>query len=163
MTELVFRPEKTGKVASEAALLARDHWNEVEAPLFGKDDYLLDNEHYVMLESLNMLAVITAREARGELAGYAVFILAPCGHLKGELVAVLDALYLVPAARRGFNALQLLRSAEAHLAERGASLVQYSSPASRPCAALYRRLGARESESIWHKRLGSAKPENKGE
>ena len=45
---------------------------------------------------------------------------------------------------------------EAALAVRGVSLVQYSSPASRPCHALYRRLGARPTETIWHKSLPPA-------
>ena len=43
--------------------------------------------------------------------------------------------------------------AEAALAARGVALVQYSSPVSRPCDALYRRLGARATETVWHKTL----------
>ena len=70
-----------------------------------------------------------------------------------KVVAALDGLYLAPAARRGFNALALLQSAEAALAARGAGILQYSSPASRPCGALYRRLGATRTETVWHKRL----------
>ena len=78
------------------------------------------------------------------------------------MLAALDGLYLAPRARRGLNALTLLHSAEAALAARGASLVQYSSPASRPCGALYRRLGARETETIWHKWLAGATDGKRG-
>lgn len=163
MSSLVFQQETAATAAQAAALLARDHWREVEAPIFGGGDYVLDSERYARLESLNMLACATARDGSGRLVGYAVFTLAPCPHLSGEIVAALDALYLAPCARGGFNALALLRSAERHLAGRGATLIQYSSPASRPCGALYRRLGARQSETIWHKRLEGAKPQNKGE
>ncbi len=87
------------------------------------------------------------------LAGYAAFTLVACPHRPHTLLAALDGLYLAPWARGGLSALRLLRHAEASLAERGVSLVQYSSPASRPCHALYRRLGAQLTETIWHKPL----------
>ena len=150
---LVFRQEGAAEVLGEATELAAAHWREVEAELHGGTDYAPDGERYAALERLGMLCVTTARDPEGRLMGYAVFTLAPCPHLKGETVAALDALYLAPRARRGFNALALLRSAEAAVAARGAALVQYSSPASRPCEALYRRLGATHTETIWHKRL----------
>ena len=154
--ELVFRQETVTEVAAEAAALARAHWREVEARLHGGRDYVLDDGRYAALEGLGMLSVTTARDREGRLAGYAVFTLSPCPHLEGCTLAALDALYLAPRVRRGLNALALMRSAEVALAARGAGLVQYSSPASRPCGALYRRLGARETETIWHKRLAGA-------
>ncbi|MDE5879424.1 MAG: GNAT family N-acetyltransferase [Desulfovibrio sp.] len=150
---LSFREEAVAEAAPEAAALARAHWREVEAELHGGADYVLDAERYATLERLGMLALVTARDGEGRLAGYAAFTLAPCAHLAGQVVAALDGLYLAPRARGGLNALSLLRSAEAALAGRGAAVVQYSSPASRPCEALYRRLGARKTETIWHKRL----------
>lgn len=153
---LSFRQETVAEVADEAAALAREHWREVEAPLHGERDYTPDRARYDSLERLGMLSVITARDGAGRLAGYAVFTLAPCPHLEGEVLAALDGLYLAPEARRGFNALALLRSAEAALAARGAGILQYSSPASRPCGALYRRLGATPTETVWHKRLGGS-------
>ena len=91
--------------------------------------------------------------ANAPLAGYAAFTLVDCPHRPQTLLAALDGLYLAPWARGGLFALRLLRHAEAALAARGVSLVQYSSPASRPCHALYRRLGAQPTETIWHKTL----------
>lgn len=75
---------------------------------------------------------------------------------QGVVLAALDGLYLTPEARHGLAALRLLRQAEKILAERGVGLVQYSSPESRPCDALYRRLGARRTETIWHKEVETA-------
>ena len=97
--------------------------------------------------------VVTARDSSGSLQGYAAFTLTDCPHCPGKRLAALDGLYLAPAARKGLAVLKLLRAAEAGLRERGADVVQYSSPASRPCDALYRRLGARHTESVWHKEL----------
>lgn len=149
------RVEALDQMADEAALLAAAHWREVEAALHGQEEYSLDYSRYAALERLNMLMVLAVRDAAGRLAGYAAFTLAPCPHLAGDVVAALDGLYLVPAARRGLVALSLLRHAETALAGRGATLVQYSSPASRPCDALYRRLGAVRTETIWHRRLSA--------
>lgn len=159
---LLYRQERVAGVLAEAAGLAASHWREVEAELFGGEGYELDGERYATLERLDMLSVTTARDRAGRLMGYAVFTLAPCPHLRGRTVAALDGFYLAPERRRGFHALALLRSAEAALAARGVGLIQFSSPVSRPCDALYRRLGATHTETIWHKRLADGHERQKG-
>ncbi|WP_394026186.1 GNAT family N-acetyltransferase [Desulfovibrio falkowii] len=150
---LAFATESFTELESEARPLTAAHWNEVEAPLHGQADYRLDTERYRHLETLNMLHVSAARTPNGTLAGYAAFTLVPCPHRPQTLLAALDGLYLAPQARGGFTALHLLRHAETALRQRGAGLVQYSSPASRPCDALYRRLGAHHTETVWHKEI----------
>ncbi|MDO5483859.1 MAG: GNAT family N-acetyltransferase [Desulfovibrionaceae bacterium] len=150
---MTFQEERFTAARAELEPLARAHWDEVEAPLHGQRAYRLHVGHYRTLERLDMLALYTARTAGGQLAGYAAFSLAPCPHRPGLLLAVLDGLYLTPAARQGLTALAFLRWAERRLTARGAGAVQYSSPASRPCGALYRRLGAACTETVWHKAL----------
>lgn len=150
---LVLRSESFAAIKNEAQPLAAAHWNEVEAPLHGQARYRIDTARYLHLEALHMLHISAARQHDKSLAGYAAFTLVPCPHRAGILLAALDGLYLAPKTRGGLTALRLLRHAEAALQQRGAGLVQYSSPASRPCDALYRRLGARHTETIWHKEL----------
>ena len=170
--------EPFSHLAQEAGQLTAAHWDEVEAPLHGQQHYTLDHERYASLERLGMLHISAARglasadlcaaadTADGQqsrenissatgapLAGYAAFTLVDCPHRPQTLLAALDGLYLAPWARGGLFALRLLRHAETALAARGVGLVQYSSPASRPCHALYRRLGAQPTETIWHKTL----------
>ena len=178
---LTITTEPFSHLGKEAAQLTAAHWDEVEAPLHGPQHYALDANRYASLERLGMLHISTARgpavAAGGEpcdatdastpdesritsetgasapLAGYAAFTLVDCPHRPQTLLAALDGLYLAPWARGGLFALRLLRHAEAALAARGVGLVQYSSPTSRPCHALYRRLGAQPTETIWHKTL----------
>ena len=175
---LTITTEPFSHLAKEAAQLTAAHWDEVEAPLHGPQHYALDANRYASLERLGMLHISAARGlARGEphddtdpgtpdeshvtsetgasapLAGYAAFTLVDCPHRPQTLLAALDGLYLAPWARGSLFALRLLRHAEATLAARGVGLVQYSSPASRPCHALYRRLGAQPTETIWNKIL----------
>ncbi len=165
---LTITTETFSQVAAEAEQLAAAHWDEVEAALHGAQRYQLDHERYANLERLGMLHISAARglpdtdqgavsdTSGAPLAGYAAFTLVSCPHCPQTLLAALDGLYLAPEARGGLLALRLLRHAEAALAARGVSLAQYSSPASRPCHALYRRLGARPTETIWHKTLPPA-------
>ena len=177
---LTITTEPFSHLAKEAAQLTAAHWDEVEAPLHGQQHYTLDHERYASLERLDMLHISAARGLAGgepcdatdatgaaaegvrttdatgataPLAGYAAFTLVGCPHRPQTLLAALDGLYLAPWARGGLFALRLLRHAETALAARGVGLVQYSSPASRPCHALYRRLGAQPTETIWHKTL----------
>ena len=175
---LTITTEPFSHLAKEAAQLTAAHWDEVEAPLHGPQHYALDVNRYASLERLGMLHISAARGLAGgepceitdaatpdkihtttetgssaPLAGYAAFTLVDCPHRPQTLLAALDGLYLAPWARGSLFALRLLRHAEATLAARGVGLVQYSSPASRPCHALYRRLGAQPTETIWHKTL----------
>lgn len=150
---LTYQAENYDSVHAEAQPLAQAHWDESEAALHGAQQYMLDSARYTLLENLGMLLIVAARDAGGALAGYAAFTLCPCPHREGVTLAALDALYLAPAWRKGFTALTLLRHAEKALTARGAGVVQYSSPASRPCDALYKRLGAAHTETLWHKEL----------
>ena len=179
---LTITTEQFSHVAHEAEQLTAAHWDEVEAPLHGAQHYAIDHNRYASLERLGMLHISAARgpaiaagaeqcdaadvtgtpdeadatieaDATAPLAGYAAFTLVDCPHRPQTLLAALDGLYLAPWARGGLFALRLLRHAESALAARGVGLVQYSSPASRPCHALYRRLGAQPTETIWHKTL----------
>lgn len=169
---LIYQRENYDRVCAEAQPLTQAHWDEAEAPMHGAQRYTLDTARYNLLESLGMLHIVTAREAvdmsdvsaspvssavglpaSGPLAGYAAFALCPCPHRESLTLAALDGLYLIPRWRQGFTALALLRHAEKQLAARGVGIVQYSSPASRPCDALYKRLGAAHTETLWHKEL----------
>ena len=158
---LLFSTEPFARLEEEARALAAAHWDEVEASLHGPQAYTLDAHRYATLERLDMLHISAARQRDGALAGYAAFTLVDCPHRPGLLLAALDGLYLAPQARGGLNALKLLRHAEAALMRRGAGLVQYSSPVSRPCDALYRRLGAHPTETVWHKALAAARANHK--
>ncbi len=133
--------------------MAQAHWDEVEADLYGAQKYTLDEAQYRQLESLDMLHISAGWDARGALCAYASFTITPCFHKNKERIATLDALYVATQSRGAFAVLRLLREAEKALKERGAVRVQYSSPVSKPCDALYRRLGARHTESIFHKEL----------
>ncbi len=141
--------------------VAQSHWNEAAAEGYGEHTYVVNEEKYVALEALGMLHITTARDGirdgvrneRGSICGYAAFVVAPCFHKAHETVATLCALYIAEEARGGMLALRMLRKAEGFLRDLGIARVQYFSPTSRPCDALFRRLGARHAESVFVKIL----------
>ncbi len=145
--------EKFAQVFLEAQPLTQAHWDETEQALYGEQAYSLNQSQYQLLEDLNMLHISAARDEQGQLCGYACFTLTSCYHRGGALVATLDGLFLHPKQRHGLGALRLLRAAEKALIQRKVRFIQYSSPASRPCDALYVRLGAKHSESIFCKEV----------
>ncbi len=150
---LTFQTETLDNILPFIQSMARAHWDEVEASLHGQQHYTIDEKTYKQLESLHMLHITTAKNEQGLICGYAAFTISSSHHRADETIASLDAFYLAPWARKGLNALQLLRVAEQALLKRSVQLIQFSSPVSRPCDALYRRMGAKQVETIYHKRL----------
>ena len=71
-------------------------------------------EVYCASEDRNLLYCFTAREDR-QLVGVAIFLLSVRPHAEDELLAVLDALYVLPEHRCNGVATGLLRSAESAL------------------------------------------------
>lgn len=146
-----FSTERWADIAAEVPALYDAHWAETEAAMYGDNGGDLDG--FRQLDALGLLHLAVARDDIGRMVGYASFLLSPNPQMGGKLVASLAGLYLHQEARQGLAALSLLRYAEDGLRAAGAAGVCYNSPASRPCDALYRRLGAKHTETIFYKGL----------
>lgn len=149
-----FAVEDYATVRQEAEALAVAHWQETEAAMYGEQAGVpITDAAWENMAALGLLHIVTAREA-GALVGYAVFVLAENINMPGRVQASNLALYLAPTVRGDpFLAVKILRWAEGSLRGRGVASVAYISPVSRPCDALYRRLGAVMTETTWHKEL----------
>lgn len=144
--DVTYQKEPFASVRAQASALAEAHWNETEAGMYGARMYTINDAQYEALESQGMLHIFTAR-SDGALVGYASFLSVFNMHLDG-MVATLDGLF-VAKAHRGMTGLALLRYAQSVIFDCGAVAVQYSSPASRDCGAIYRRLGAVHTETTY--------------
>ncbi len=149
----IYTTELFADIAHEVQPLLQSHWDEVEADLYGKQEYRLDEKQFALLEDLGFLHISTVRTTDSALCGYAAFTLTQCYHKKNYMIAALEGLFLTQSARKGLAVFALLRHAEKAVQERGAKIMQYSSPVSRPCDVLYKRLGAKMTETVWHKEL----------
>ena len=143
---VTFQTERLTDVRHEAEALAQAHWEEVEAPMYGAREYHMDFEQYEKLDSAGMLHIVTARDG-GRMVGYASFF-ATCNMHLGGMLATLDGLFL-DRAYRGAGGIKLLRFAADEVRACGAVAAQFSSPASKDCGALYRRLGAKMTETVY--------------
>lgn len=146
-----FSTERWADIAAEVHALYDAHWAETEAAMYGDNGGDLDG--FRQLDAMGLLHLAVARDDSGRMVGYAAFIMSPNPQMGGKIVASLAGLYLHQEARHGLAALSLLRYAESGLRDAGAAGVCYNSPASRPCDALYRRLGAKHTETIFYKGL----------
>ena len=150
-----FAVEAYSEIREEAAPLTMAHWQESEAEMFGPQGGVpMATAVFESLEQGGLLHVVTVRQAE-VLQGYAVYCLSENLNMPGRITASALGLYLSGSIRRAdpFLALRLLRWADGSLRARGVFGVSYSSPASRPCDVLYRRLGATLTETIWFKEL----------
>ena len=152
--ELFFAVEPYSRIRAEAAPLAAAHWQETEKALYGPQTAVpMTHALYDALEQGGALHIVTARTGAA-LHGYAAYCLSENLNMPGRSTASALALYLSREARTdAFAALRLLRWAENSLRQRGIAGIGYASPPSRPCDALYRRLGAKITETVWYKEL----------
>ena len=149
-----FAVERFADVLPEVEPLAMTHWRETGEAMHGRTDGIpLDVPVWQGMEVSGTLHVVTARR-EGLLVGYAAFCVGPNAVMPGRTQASCIALYLTENARCDpHEAMRLLRWAEESLRERGADCVSYVSQVARPCDAVYRRLGARMTETVWFKEL----------
>ena len=149
-----FAVEPYSHICGEVAPLAIAHWQETEEAMYGSQTTVpITHSMYDAMEQGGVLHVVTAR-MDGVLHGYAAYCFSENLNMPGRFTASALALYLSREIRTdAFAALRLLRWAEDSLRQRGISGIGYNSPASRPCDALYRRLGAKITETVWYKEL----------
>lgn len=141
------------RAAGIEELLAK-HWQEVA---FYKDIPLdPDWELYQATEQIGRLRIFTAR-IRGELVGYAAFILNRNPHYKSSWQAAQDVIFVAPEHRNGKLGAHLILFAERHLrAETPPVQVTYQhskASADLDIGPLLKRLGYEFVDTIWAKRL----------
>lgn len=151
--ELSFAEEAFGVVRGEIETLMHAHWREIG----GTDAQPLDPdwERFALLEDAGVLAVLTAREPGGRLAGYIVHVVFANLHYRSLLQAHDDAHYLAPEFRRGMAACRMFRAAEEMLRARGVRAVTYHTKlrAGNDRGAVFKRLGYEPVETLYRKAL----------
>ena len=138
------------KEAEEAGLW-RLHWQEIaqdaDIPL------VPDHATYSALDQAGQLHVVTARTPDGTLAGYWVGIIRPHLHYATTLHALTDVYWLVPDQRRGIAGYLLFKAVEMTLRKRGVVKVITATKIYQDVSQLFARLGYRETERVFTKRL----------
>lgn len=150
-----FATEGYANAAPEIRDLIGEHWEEIAMnrdviPL--KPDWV----RYAAMDERGQLLICTAREPGGLLVGYAIYFLAPHGHLHYSATpwAESDIFYLVPEKRGVGTAALLMNYAEHCLRERGISVMHTRTKIAHPSAgALLEHLGHSPIETVYAKYL----------
>jgi hypothetical protein len=152
LSELIISPEALASCKKEAALLALEHFAEVEAGVEPRRAHCVDWEGMEKAEAAGALRVYTARKG-GELVGYITWTLACDLESKGLLVAQQGAWFVAPgAALAGWK---LFMGSLRDLKSRGVKLViphHRLQGRGRGLARWFERLGAKPLQmnySLW--------------
>ncbi len=146
-----FSRESVGSVWGEAMALSGGHYAETGI-CNGKLPMKMDRDWYDRAEEAGSLRVYTARE-RGELAGYATWVLSNLPHHRGVCAAVNDVIYLRPQNRKGSTAMRWLKYMESSVHADGAAVIFAQSRTHVPAlASVLNHLGY-EAVEVTHVKL----------
>lgn len=147
---LLIAVEPFGQVARELPPLFDRHWQESEPD---REALPLDPDwdRMFMLASQGMLYVVTARD-RGRLAGYIFTLVVPHVYSRTSLQAEIQALWLDPAYRGGWAAMNMLRESE-RLIRANHVIARFYAAMPGRMTALFRRMGYKQIETVWTKVL----------
>ncbi len=143
--------EKFSEISPFLGDMPQRHWDEAASPMYGKC-CVVRLEQYQALEDAGVLYVVATRDKLKRVIAYGIYIISPCMHV-ARITATQCAIFVEKQYRGSACALQMMRTAESDLKAKGVHSVIYSSPESRSCAALFKRLGAKKTEEIYSKIL----------
>lgn len=146
-----YEVEPYSRVIDEMRLLYPAHWLEIAKD---RDIIPLDMDYakYEMLEQMNLLHVVTARD-EGKLVGYINFVVTPHLHHMSTVMATQDFMYLKPSYRKGWIGINFLRFADESLKARGVRKVFQESTLRCEFGPVLKYLGYEPSASIYSKVL----------
>ena len=145
------RERFTDIFAAEAMPLFARHWREL-ANYQQVRPLEVDVRAYIALETKGILRWYTLRHW-GLLLGYVSFATLPSHlHYRGWAHALADTFWVAPEyGNRAFGYLRLFRYADVALKADGFRSITYHARHRKRMAAVFRRLGYAETETLWEK------------
>lgn len=146
-----FHTEKFDECIGEGRALLEKNCGEI----YGTDDGLtfnMDDALYRAIEAKGKLSILTARDD-GKLVGYSSMLISNHGHFKHLVAGVDDVHFLDPAYRNGMTGVRLIRQMESTMRERGCHFMTVRTNSQHNHGAIFERLGFRDFERVWFKRL----------
>lgn len=138
--------------SDEMRPLLQQHWQEVAGH---KDKIKLDPDFdkYRELAEADALCCVSMR-LDGRLVGYFICFVWPHIHYKDHLMAMNDAIFILPEHRKGLTpALSLIKFMEGALRERGVSKMIVNTKLKHNFGSVLMRLGFKPFEEVYDKLL----------
>jgi len=152
VSKVTYQRERVRNMWNEALPLLREHYKEVG---LYNDKVLFDPdvEKYEMLDDMDILYIVTARDEE-KLVGYYACFIQPNLHYKQTLASTADVFYVHPEYRKGFVGIKLLKEAEEHMRDLGVDVMTLAFKTYSPLDPLLERLGWDYTERFYSKYLG---------
>jgi GNAT superfamily N-acetyltransferase len=134
-------------LVEEIKPLIQMHYDEIA---LHKEHVLLDPDwdRYAAIDSTGNLLIVTARNEKMQLVGYAVFFITPHIHYKSTMIASNDILYLHPAYRKGRVGIRLLKDSETACRYRGVNKILWHVKFAKDFRNILYRLGYCDEDAI---------------
>lgn len=149
---LTINVQRFEDVIEEMIPLWEAHWKEIAVDQ-SKIPLEVDILKYLRLQREGQLLTVVAREA-GKLVGYCIMFVAPHPHYRSTLFAGNDVLYLIPEARKGTNALKLIKFTEDFLKDSGVEKITWHIKPHKNFGAILEHRGYELFEFIYGKYIG---------
>tara|TARA_R110000822_G_scaffold310366_1_gene442849 strand:+ start:1486 stop:1950 length:465 start_codon:yes stop_codon:yes gene_type:complete len=146
--------ECLSNVKEEIKPLLHKHW-ELVALNQGAIKLNPDWERYAELDAAGILRIFTARD-NGQLVGYCVLLVSQSLHYKDHIFAVNDVVFVLPDSRAGATGYHLIKFAEDHCRQSGASLMNINTKVHIPFDGLMQGMNFELTERIYSKYLGES-------
>lgn len=149
---ITFQEEYLADCLEEMKPLFDTHWDEIA---LHKDKIKLnpDYDKYLLLDSMGMLHVMTARDD-DKIIGYFVSFIQPHMHYQDHTFAINDILYIHPDYRKGSMGYKLFKNAEASLKEIGVHVLMIHAKVQHDFKPLMDKLGFDRIEYNYSKYIG---------
>lgn len=148
---MIYSVEDTFEVLDEFLPLTRKAWNEVDQ-LKGVMDLDPNLEAYKQLNDSGQLRLYTIREEDSKvMVGYALYLIQPVLHCKGQFSAISDVMYIEPEYRKlGTTLLTLVQE---DLKLEGVKWFSFTVKEWLDNGKLAERLGCKLFEKVYQKEL----------
>jgi len=150
---ITYQEESAQDCLEEIKPLIEMHWEEIA---LYKDKIKLnpDFDKYLLLDSMGMLHILTARDD-DKLIGYFISFIQPSMHYKESVFATNDILYIDPTYRKGSVGYKLFKKAEKSLKEIGVDVIIIHAKVNNDFKPLMDKLGYERIEYNYSKHVGA--------
>lgn len=145
-----FAIEKLKDCWDEVVELAGKHWLETQEYRHAQP-FNPSFERYNQYEEMGCYLQFTARD-EGRLVGYGGLYIVPSMHTQ-ELICTEDTWYLLPEARKGFDAIKFFRFMEDECRKRGVKEVSLTAPATTRAGVIHKFLKYQKVAEVYSKHL----------
>jgi len=151
---ITYQEESAADCLEEIKSLIILHWEEIA---LYKDKIKLDPDFdkYLLLDSMDMLHILTARDD-GVLIGYFISFIQPNMHYKDKMFATNDILFIEKSYRKGTVGYKLFKHAEKSLKELGVDVIVIRSKVNTDFKPLMDKLGYERIEYVYSKYTGES-------